>query len=84
MISTPMDTPIYEAEATYTVGTGPLELSSTEGGQFGFGALEGGYGGAMREEDMLATMHAIKNPAFWEDMMMPGYVLAYTGFNYRS
>lgn len=75
MINTPMDTPIYEAEATYAAGTGPLELSSTDGGQFGFGGgLNGlgGYGGAMREEDMLATMHAIKNPAFWEDMMMPG------------
>ena len=94
MTSTPMDTPIYEAEATYAIGTGPLELSSSDSAMFGFGVLGGvagegmlgegvggelgvgGYGG-IQDEEMLATMHAIKNPAFWEGMMMPGYVYTF-------
>ncbi|KAI5120043.1 hypothetical protein M0805_000293 [Coniferiporia weirii] len=72
--STPMDTPIYEAEATYAVGTGPLELSSADAMQLGgMGGALGAFG-SMQDEDMLATMHAIKNPAFWEDMMMPGFM----------
>ena len=80
--TTPMDTPVYEAEATYAIGTGPLELTSSEGVQFGLGLGFGGGGfggvggvggyGAIQDEEMLATMHAIKNPAFWEDKMMPG------------
>ena len=80
--TTPMDTPVYEAEATYAIGTGPLELTSSEGVQFGLGLGFGGGGfggvggvggyGAIQDEEMLATMHAIKNPAFWEDMLMPG------------
>ncbi|KAL5501248.1 hypothetical protein ACEPAH_9635 [Sanghuangporus vaninii] len=73
--NTPMDTPIYEAEATYAIGTGPLELSSSEGLQFAMGMGAGPFGyGPMQEEDMLATMHAIKNPAFWDNMMMPGFM----------
>ncbi|KAH8109643.1 fungal-specific transcription factor domain-containing protein [Phellopilus nigrolimitatus] len=76
-----MDTPIYEAEATYAVGTGPLELSSSDAMQFNIGGPLGvGYGG-MRDEEMLATMHAIKNPAFWEDMMMPGFMWPDTARN---
>lgn len=84
MSSTPVDTPIYEADATYAIGTGPLELSSADAAaQFGFGAsgiggdgagLGLGYGSAMQDEEMLATMRAIKSSAFWEDMMMPGLV----------
>lgn len=67
MSSTPMDTPVYEPEATYAIGTGPLELTSADSAQLGIGY-------AIQPEEMLATMHAIKNPAFWEDMMMPGSV----------
>jgi len=77
MESTPMEsTPIYEAEATYAVGTGPLELTSADA-QFGYGELGGtltGYvGGGVSEEEMLATMHALKSPVWWENMMMPGF-----------
>lgn len=71
MSSTSMDTPVYEPEATYAIGTGPLELTSADSTQLGLGM---GVGYAIQDEEMLATMHAIKNPAFWEDMMMPGSV----------
>ena len=59
-------TPIYEAEATY-VGSGPLELSSADGGLSGMG-----FG--VSDEEMLATMQALQSPAWWQDMLMPGYV----------
>ena len=72
MESTPMETtPIYEAEATYAAG-GPLELSSADAlGQFGI--IVNGFGPSMQDDEMLATMHTLKNPAWWDDMMMPGF-----------
>ncbi|KLO05022.1 hypothetical protein SCHPADRAFT_896598 [Schizopora paradoxa] len=64
--STPMEsTPIYEAEATY-VGSGPLELTSADAGLSGMG-----FG--VSDEEMLATMQALQSPAWWQDMLMPGF-----------
>lgn len=61
------ETPIYTPEATFAAGTG----------QISFGAdYEMSYSAS--EEEVLATMQAIKNPAWWETMMMPGYVIART------
>jgi hypothetical protein len=57
-------TPIYEADATYAVGTGPLELSSGDAMVLGDAELQ--------DQELLATMQTLKNPLFWEDMMMPG------------
>jgi hypothetical protein len=59
-----MDTPIYMPEATFAASTGQID----------FGAdYEMSYGGNIfSDEEMLATMQAIKNPAWWETMMMPG------------
>ncbi|KIM44248.1 hypothetical protein M413DRAFT_443269 [Hebeloma cylindrosporum] len=60
-----MDTPIYMPEATFAASTGQID----------FGAdYEMSYGGNMfSDEEMLATMQAIKNPAWWQNMMMPGF-----------
>ena len=57
-----------------TMGREAMRILVDEGSCSGHerGGL-GGYG-AMRDDEMLATMHAIKNPSFWEDMMMPGCV----------
>jgi len=52
---------VYQEETTYAVGTGPLEVldfSSTNGQ---------GY------EETLGALLALQNPAYWRDMMMPGY-----------
>ncbi|KAF8881559.1 hypothetical protein BD779DRAFT_1001973 [Infundibulicybe gibba] len=58
------DTPIYMPEATFTAGSGPihfdLEMSVFDSN-------------GVSEEEMLATMQALKNPAWWENMMMPGF-----------
>lgn len=61
-------TPIYEAEATYAVGTGPLELSSSDAAM----SFMGEGAGEIMEQDLLATMHTLKSPVFWDNMMMPG------------
>ena len=60
-------TPIYEADATYAVGTGPLELSSADAI-----VAFGGEGAEMTDQELLATMHTLKNPTWWDNMMMPG------------
>jgi hypothetical protein len=35
---------------------------------------DGGLVNNLTEEEMLATMQALKNPAWWQNMMMPGWV----------
>ncbi|KAG5352008.1 hypothetical protein C0989_004203 [Termitomyces sp. Mn162] len=57
-------TPIYQPEATFSSATGAIHFGSDVG--------VSGLGGSMSDEDMLATMQALKNPAWWENMMMPG------------
>ncbi|KAH9475248.1 Protein priB [Psilocybe cubensis] len=59
-----METPIYMPEATFATSTGQIH----------FGAdFDMTYGGVFSDEEMLATMQAIKNPAWWQNMMMPGF-----------
>ncbi|KAJ7773647.1 fungal-specific transcription factor domain-containing protein [Mycena maculata] len=53
-------TPIYRPEATYT---GPIQY----GAEMDLGT------GLPDEEQMLAAMQALKNPAWWDNMMMPGF-----------
>jgi len=57
-------TPVYVPEATFATGEA-IELSTD---------FDMGYGGGFSDEEMLATMQAIKNPDWWSNMMMPGYV----------
>lgn len=60
----PIDTPIYRPEATFAVGAGQISFESD---------FEMGYGGGgFSDGETLATMQAIKNPAWWDTMMMPG------------
>ncbi|TDL16780.1 hypothetical protein BD410DRAFT_807837 [Rickenella mellea] len=60
-------TPIYEPEATYAAGTGPLPLTVDT-------QMYGGDGsGYDASEEVLATMQALRNPAWWDSMMMPGF-----------
>ncbi|THH12044.1 hypothetical protein EW146_g7836 [Bondarzewia mesenterica] len=70
MIDTSFSTePIYQPEATYAVGTGPLEVGGSDNGMnFVFDNM-----GAGVNDDVLATMQAIKNPSWWNTMMMPGF-----------
>jgi len=57
-------TPIYQPEATFSAGTGAIHFGS-ELSAFGSNGVS--------DEEMLATMQALKNPAWWENMMMPGF-----------
>jgi len=58
-------TPIYRPEATFSAGTGPIHFGND------LGLL--GYENGVSDEEMLATMQALKNPAWWQNMMMPGF-----------
>jgi hypothetical protein len=64
------DTLIYP-EANYTLGSGPIEFGDSGNiGDLGFGASSTN---AFSDEEMLATMQALKNPQWWSTMMMPGF-----------
>jgi hypothetical protein len=64
------DTPIYRPEATYTLGSGPIEFGgSGDIGPLALGSSTNGFS----DEEMLATMQALKNPQWWSTMMMPGF-----------
>lgn len=56
-----MDTPIYMPEATFATGAGQIS--------FGTAGIEG-Y--ASSEDELLAPMQALRNPNWWQDLMMPG------------
>ncbi|KAJ7666954.1 hypothetical protein DFH06DRAFT_1384519 [Mycena polygramma] len=58
--SEPMATPIYRPEATYG---GPVQY----GTEMDLGT------GLPDEEQMLAAMQALRQPAFWTNMMLPGF-----------
>ncbi|KAG6852892.1 hypothetical protein C0991_008342 [Blastosporella zonata] len=53
-------TPIYQPEATFSAATGAINFGSDLSVS------------AVSDEEMLATMRALKNPAWWDNMMMPG------------
>ncbi|KAF8804042.1 hypothetical protein BYT27DRAFT_7194756 [Phlegmacium glaucopus] len=62
----PMDTSMYMPEATFATNTnGANPLGST----FDWTYFSNGFS----DEEMLATMQAIKNPTWWSNMMMPGF-----------
>lgn len=61
------ETPIYRQEATFAAGTGAIHFGSDI-------ELSGLGSGGVSDEEMLATMQALKNPAWWQNMMMPGCV----------
>jgi hypothetical protein len=63
-----VDTPIYRPEATYTLGSVPIEF----GGSGDIGPLALSSSNGFSDEEMLATMQALKNPQWWSTMMMPG------------
>lgn len=55
--------PIYEPEAAYTGGAGePVEVLD-----FDTSSMNG-------DDDMLGALRILKTPAYWSDMMTPGYV----------
>jgi len=56
-----LNTPVYRPEATYSGG--PVQY----GVEMDLGT------GLPDEEQMLAAMQALKNPAWWDNMMMPGF-----------
>ncbi|KAF7361496.1 hypothetical protein MSAN_01183000 [Mycena sanguinolenta] len=56
----PVATPIYRPEATYS---GPIQY----GAEMDLGT------GLPDEEQMLAAMQALRQPAFWTNMMLPGF-----------
>lgn len=64
------DTPIYRPEATYTLTNGPIEFGSS--GDLTHLTVGGSSPSAFSDEEMLATMQALKNPQWWSTMMMPG------------
>ncbi|KAF6756613.1 fungal-specific transcription factor domain-containing protein [Ephemerocybe angulata] len=55
------DTPIYMPEATFTSGTGQISFGT------GFDSEPG-------DDETLAPMQALRNPAWWQDLMMPGFL----------
>ncbi|KAG2018650.1 priB protein, variant 3 [Coprinopsis cinerea AmutBmut pab1-1] len=61
----PGDSIIYMPEATFASGTGPIHFGPSE--------INAYAGNTFTEEETLATMQAISNPAWWKDMMMPGF-----------
>jgi hypothetical protein len=69
----PKPEPIYRHEASSVLGTGTIEFSSnSDAEQFYFG-LEALSTNPL-DEETLATMQALKNPSFWQNMMMPGFI----------
>ncbi|KAI0795864.1 hypothetical protein C8Q75DRAFT_744153 [Abortiporus biennis] len=57
-----MTEPIYPADPTYSGGTAPFEM-------FNFGATPNGG----MEDDLVGALQVLKNPAYWQNMMMPGF-----------
>jgi len=62
----PDTTPIYRQEATFSAGTGQIHF----GTDMEISMFEPG---GVSDEEVLATMQALKNPAWWDNMMMPGF-----------
>jgi hypothetical protein len=52
------------------------EINSFSAGSANFGDLDldSAAGNGVSDEDMLATMMALNNPAWWQNMMMPGCI----------
>ncbi len=74
-------TPIYRPEATYAAGAGPIQFGNDlEYYSFEYGNGNGNVNGVVgspggADVEMLASIQALKNPEWWQGMLMPGYVL---------
>lgn len=55
----------YESEATHNMDVGPIRCDS----DMELALIDTNYSS---DEEMLATMQVIKNPSWWQNMMMPG------------
>ncbi|KAK0440559.1 hypothetical protein EV421DRAFT_779645 [Armillaria borealis] len=72
-------TPIYRPEATYAAGAGPIQFGNDleyYSFEYGNGAVNGnGVVGSpgSADVDMLASIQALKNPEWWQGMLMPGF-----------
>jgi hypothetical protein len=65
--------PIYRPQPTTAFGAETLDFGSgvhTESAPFHFNIESPG----VTDDETLATMQTLKNPAWWQNMMMPGYV----------
>jgi len=60
-----LETLIHVPEAMYNADTGSIQCSPDMDLAF----IDASYSS---DEEMLATMQAIKNPSWWQNMMMPG------------
>lgn len=56
--------PVFELEAAYTSDTGPMEV------------LEFASSPDSTDDEMLGALLALKNPSYWQNMMMPGYAIS--------
>lgn len=65
--------PIYQPQGTFASG-GAIDfgVSTFDSGSYNFGFGSSNSNGAL-DEEMLATMQTLKNPAWWSNMMMPGF-----------
>lgn len=57
--------PIYQPEPSYTLGNPAIDFDAS-------GDLGPTGSATFSDEEMLATMQALKNPQWWSTMMMPG------------
>ncbi|KAI0084549.1 hypothetical protein BDY19DRAFT_970897 [Irpex rosettiformis] len=53
--------PVYEVEAAYTTDAGPMEM------------LDFSPSPGSADDEMLGALLALKNPSYWQNMMMPGF-----------
>ena len=60
--------PIYQPEPNYTLDDPVVDFDTSAD-------LGSGGTATLSDEEMLATMQALKNPQWWSNMMMPGYVV---------
>jgi hypothetical protein len=63
------NTPTYASGPGFVTSTTPVEFDMN--GDYG---MDFGSGNGLSDEEMLATMQALQNPAWWKDVMMPGCV----------
>jgi len=61
--------PNHQIDPTYAATSGPLRSRGTDGNAM----LTGDVNGCHISDEMLATMHAEDNPAFWDYKMTPGF-----------
>ena len=66
-------TPVYRPEATFSGGAGSISFGSSDLDILNLASSTQLGNGGNWEDEILATMAAIKNPDWWQNMMMPGF-----------